>query len=221
MSHWDKLSKLKNMQVKQRIIFSLILLLQVFSCSNAKKPQRFAKGRFKTWALTSPMGWNSWDCYGPTVQEHELKANAVFMAEHMKHFGWEYILVDIRWFVENDNAGGYYQTDPRYVIDEYRRYLPVVNHFPLAKNGNGFRDLAKYIHGIGLKFGIHIMHRIPKIAVERKLPIPGTDGITADQIYSTEMQCHWIKDNYTILAGSPGAQEYYNSIFNLYGQFGS
>ena len=80
------------------------------------------KEQFKQWAQTPPMGWNSWDCYGPTVVESEVKANADYMAEHLKEYGWEYIIVDIRWFVENDKAGGYNQTDPRYVIDEYGRY---------------------------------------------------------------------------------------------------
>lgn len=37
-----------------------------------------------------------WDCYGPTVEEHEVKANADYMAEHLKEYGWEYIVVNIR-----------------------------------------------------------------------------------------------------------------------------
>ena len=32
-----------------------------------------------TWAQTPPMGWNSWDCYGPTVEEPEVKANADYI----------------------------------------------------------------------------------------------------------------------------------------------
>ncbi|MDR3217643.1 MAG: hypothetical protein LBU22_01465 [Dysgonamonadaceae bacterium] len=43
-----------------------------------------AQQNFKQWAQTPPMGWNSWDCYGPTVEEHEVKANADYMAEHLK-----------------------------------------------------------------------------------------------------------------------------------------
>jgi hypothetical protein len=174
---------------------------------------------FTQWASTPPMGWNSWDCYGPTVEEHEVKANADYMAKHLKSFGWEYIVVDIRWFVENDKAGGYNQTDPRYVIDEYGRYRPAVNRFPSAANGKGFKPLADYIHSKGLKFGIHIMRGVPKAAVERKLPVKGANGITADQIYSTELQCPWLRDNYTVL-DKPGAQEYYNSIFELYASWG-
>ncbi|WP_337084868.1 glycoside hydrolase family 27 protein [Elizabethkingia anophelis] len=175
---------------------------------------------FKTWAATPPMGWNSWDCYGPTVEEHEVKANADYMATHLKKFGWEYIIVDIRWFVRNDKAGGYNETDPIYEIDKYGRYQPAVNRFPSAKDGQGFKKLAEYIHQKGLKFGIHIMRGVPKEAVEKRLPILDGNGITADQIYSTEAQCEWLKDNYTIVADKPGAQEYYNSIINLYADWG-
>lgn len=42
---------------------------------------------FGRWASTPPMGWNSWDCYGPTVNEQELKANADYMAANLKKFG--------------------------------------------------------------------------------------------------------------------------------------
>ncbi len=178
------------------------------------------KNAFKSWAATPPMGWNSWDCYGPTVEEHEVKSNADYMATHLKKFGWEYIVVDIRWFVENDKAGGYNQKDPRYVIDEYGRYQPAVNRFPSAKDGKGFKELAKYIHGKGLKFGIHIMRGIPKMAVDKKMPIKGANSITADQVFSKEHLCKWLSDNYTVDRSKPGSQEYYNSIFQLYAQWG-
>ena len=179
----------------------------------------FAQKDFKQWAQTPPMGWNSWDCYGPTVTEQEVKANADYMAKNLKTSGWEYIVVDIRWFVENDKAGGYNQTDPRYVMDEYGRYLPAANRFPSAADGKGFKPLADYIHSKGLKFGIHIMRGIPVQAVNKKLPIKGTT-VTADQVYTTELQCRWLKDNYTVVASKPGAQEYYNSIMEMYASWG-
>ena len=208
--------------MNMKIISINILALGIFLTSFFSNAQKtvFKKDEFKQWAQTPPMGWNSWDCYGPTVEEHEVKANADYMAKELKKYGWEYVVVDIRWFVENDKAGGYNQTDPRYVIDQYGRYLPAVNRFPSAKDGQGFKPLADYIHKKGLKFGIHIMRGIPKKAVAEKMPIKGANGITADQIYTTALQCEWLKDNYTILADKPGAQEYYDSIFELYAQWG-
>ena len=205
----------------KNLLLITVLFFYLTGCKQVESEKlSFAKGEFKEWAQTPPMGWNSWDCYGPTVEEHEVKANADYMAENLKDYGWEYIVVDIRWFVENDKAGGYNQTDPIYVLDEYGRYQPATNRFPSAANGKGFKELADYVHGKGLKFGIHIMRGIPTEAVEKKLPIMGTDGITADQIYSTELQCKWLRDNYTIVADKEGAQEYYNSIFDLYASWG-
>lgn len=166
------------------------------------------------------MGWNSWDCYGPTVVESEVKANADYMAENLKEYGWEYVVVDIRWFVENDKAGGYNQTNPIYVYDEWGRYTPAVNRFPSAADGMGFKPLADYVHDKGLKFGIHIMRGLPKIAAEKKLPVKGTDGITCDMIASTDSACTWLRDNMKVDWQKPGAQEYYNSIFELYASWG-
>src|SRR5690349_1409397 len=86
-----------------------------------------SKGDFHNWAATPPMGWNSWDCFGPTVTEAEVKANADYMAKHMKAYGWEYVVVDIRWYISNDKAHGYNETNAEYNIDEYGRFIPAVN----------------------------------------------------------------------------------------------
>src|SRR5262249_8656778 len=52
-------------------------------------------------APTPPMGWNSWDCYGTTVTEQEVKANADYMAQHLARYGWKYVVVDIQWYEPN------------------------------------------------------------------------------------------------------------------------
>ncbi len=170
-------------------------------------------------AKTPPMGWNSWDCYGPTVTEAEVKANADYMAEKLKQHGWKYIIVDIRWFVANDKAGGYNEKDPVYTMDEYGRFLPAVKKFPSAANGKGFKPLADYVHSKGLKFGIHLMRGVPVEAVKKNCPVMGTN-VKASDIYSDSLQCKWLHDMYTIDTLKTGAQEYYNSIFNLYASWG-
>lgn len=174
---------------------------------------------FHQWAPTPPMGWNSWDCFGPTVTESEVKANADYMAEKLLKFGWQYMVVDIRWYVGNDKAHGYNEVNPDFTIDQYGRYMPAVNRFPSSANGKGFKPLADYIHQKGLKFGIHIMRGIPKIAVKSNTPVEGT-SFTAAQIYNDKEQCTWLHDNYTVDAAKPGAQEYYNSLFKLYASWG-
>ncbi|UYQ95827.1 NPCBM/NEW2 domain-containing protein [Chitinophaga horti] len=181
--------------------------------------QAAAQKPFHQWAATPPMGWNSWDCFGPTVTEAEVKANADYMAKHLKSSGWDYVVVDIRWYVSNDKAHGYNETDAQYNIDEYGRFTPAVNRFPSAAGGKGFKPLADYLHSKGLKFGIHIMRGIPVEAVKRKLPVKGTN-VTAADIYSPEDQCRWLRDMYTIVPGKTGSQEYYNSIFEMYASWG-
>jgi alpha-galactosidase len=186
---------------------------QVSDCDTLKPKE------FHRWALTPPMGWNSWDCYGPTITEAEVMANADYMAEHLQRFGWEYIVVDIRWYVGNDKAHGYNETNPDYSVDEYGRFLPAVNRFPSSSEGRGFSLLADYVHSKGLKFGIHIMRGIPKIAVKKDLPVLNSTA-TAKDIYSERLLCRWLGDMYTVEAGKEGAQEYYNSLFSLYASWG-
>ena len=41
----------------------------------------------KLLAPTPPMGWNSWDCYGASVNEEQLLANADYMAKYLKEYG--------------------------------------------------------------------------------------------------------------------------------------
>jgi len=197
----------------KKIHLTLLLAICTICNSYAQKTD------FHDWASTPPMGWNSWDCFGPTVVESEVKANADYMSKKLKKSGWEYIIVDIRWYVGNDHAHGYNQTDPDYVLDEYGRFQPAINRFPSAAGGKGFKPLADYIHSKGLKFGIHIMRGVPVEAVKRNLPIMGSKA-TAKDIYSTDLQCKWLKDMYTVVAGRDGAQEYYNSLFKLYATWG-
>lgn len=177
------------------------------------------KQDFHHWAATPPMGWNSWDCFGPTVTEKEVRANADYMAAHLKKSGWEYIVVDIRWYVSNDKSHGYNEKDPQYNMDPYGRLLPAENRFPSSKGGKGFKPLADYLHSKGLKFGIHIMRGIPVLAVKQNLPIKGSNARAGD-IYSEKDQCKWLRDMYTIVPGRAGSQEYYNSLFELYASWG-
>ena len=200
------------------VLPALLLLLTQSKIPDAGSPQA-DEPEFHKWAPVPPMGWNSWDCFGPTVVEQEVKANADYMAKYLRKAGWQYIVVDIRWYVENDKAGGYNQNDPRYVMDEYGRLIPALNRFPSAADGKGFKPLADYVHSKGLKFGIHIMRGIPVIAVQKNSPILGSNA-RAQDIYTTERQCRWLRDMYTIVSDREGAQEYYNSIFQLYASWG-
>lgn len=203
------------------VTVTLILISSRFVLESQKEPEPTDRkvSDFHNWAPIPPMGWNSWDCFGPTVMEEEVKANTDYMAKNLKKYGWEYIVVDIRWYVENDKSGGYNEKDPRFVMDEYGRLLPAANRFPSAANGNGFKPLADYVHARGLKFGIHVMRGVPVIAVKNNTPILGS-GARAGDIWSPEDQCSWLRDMYTVIAEKDGAQQYYNSLFQLYASWG-
>lgn len=170
----------------------------------------------------APMGWNSYDYYDTSVNEAQVKANADFMAAHMKDVGWEYIVVDIQWYAK---CAGSMREKYQYIpfgdveMDGYGRLLPDVDRFPSSANGKGFKPLADYIHSLGLKFGIHIMRGIPRAAAHRHLPVWGSDQ-TANAIADPSSICAWNPDMYGIRRNVPGAQEYYDSILSLYASWG-
>jgi len=175
-----------------------------------------------TFAKAPPMGWNSYDYYDTTVNEAEVRANAEYMAKHLKPHGYDYVVVDIQWSdpdAGNDRENYQYINFSHFTIDEYSRQLPAENRFPTSKNGAGFRPLADYIHSLGLKFGIHIMRGIPRYAAHMHLKIKGSD-VTADKIANPYSVSKWNPDMYGVDYQKPGAQEYYNSIFELYAEWG-
>ena len=137
-----------------------------------------------SYALTPPMGWNSYDYYDTTVTEDRVKANADVMAARLKQYGWEYVVVDIQWYAyDTGSKRDKYQYIPfgKVEIDEYSRLLPCPDRFPSAAGGQGFRPLADYVHSLGLKFGIHMMRGIPRIAAHNHMKIKGTPA-TAGEI---------------------------------------
>ena len=169
-------------------------------------------------AKTPPMGWNSWDCYGAAVDEETVRKNARYMAENLKPYGWEYIVVDIQW--ARPNAVDFeYEPFTDLCMDEFGRLIPAENRFPSAKGGAGFRPLAEYIHSLGLKFGIHIMRGMPRSAAHRHLPIADS-SCYCHQAADARSICAWNPDMYGLLCDRPEAKAYYDSIFRLYASWG-
>lgn len=173
--------------------------------------------KFKTWAKTPPMGWNSWDCFGAAVTEDELLANADYMAKHLKDYGWQYVVCDIQWYEPNAKDNDY-NNFTELEMDEYGRLIPAVNRFPSAKNGAGFKPIADYIHSLGLKFGIHIMRGIPRQAVAKNCKILNSDK-TCRQVAHHFSVCSWNTDMYGMY-NCDGAQAYYDSIISMYADWG-
>jgi alpha-galactosidase len=169
-------------------------------------------------ATTPPMGWNSWDSYGTAVREPEVKANAAYMAKHLASHGWQYIVVDIQWYEPNAAAHGY-RPNAALTMDQYGRLTPAVNRFPSAAGDAGFKPLADYVHSLGLKFGIHILRGIPRQAVRANTPVLGTN-VRASDIADRYSTCPWNGDMYGVDMSRKGAQAYYDSIVQMYADWG-
>ena len=91
-------------------------------------------------ALTPPMGWNSWNCWGLAVNEEKVVASArTFIDQGLQDHGWSFVNIDDGWEIPEAQ-------EPK--RDEQGRILV---------NGK-FPDLARLgtrLHQLGLKFGIY------------------------------------------------------------------
>lgn len=85
-------------------------------------------------ALTPPMGWNSWNVWGTSIDDAKVRAAADWMVKSgLAARGYQYINIDDAWEGERDSRGRI-QTNEK---------------FPDMK------ALADYVHAKGLKLGIY------------------------------------------------------------------
>lgn len=169
--------------------------------------------------ITPPTGWIScWESHRTNATEIELLSNAKYAAEHLKQYGWEYIVCDVQWYIPHANKSWCHKYADL-CMDEYARLIPAKNRFPSSEGGLGFTRIASRIHKMGLKFGIHIRRGIPKKAVLLDSMIKGTTATARDVAY-TFLATSWNTDMCGVDATRQGAQEYYNSLFELYASWG-
>ncbi len=91
-------------------------------------------------ALTPPMGWNSWNCWGLTVDQEKVVASAkVFKEKGLANHGYTFINIDDGW-------QKYQNEEPK--RDPWGYILPN-KRFPNMK------ALGDSIHALGLKFGVY------------------------------------------------------------------
>jgi alpha-galactosidase len=190
---------------------------------------------FHTWAAKPPMGWNSYDAYHGAVTEKQFLESVEAVRKQLLPLGYNYVTIDFCWFnpgptdwdpINNWKTIGLQQQQdergnfsPQLTMDQFGRLLPAPNRFPSAKNNNGFKSIGDQVHQKGMKFGIHIMRGIPRQAVSMNTPIRGTKYFAKD-IAETFDTCKWNNNMFGVDANKPGAQEYYNSLFQLYASWG-
>lgn len=202
------------------LALSVFAILKACSPTNSQTKEPAAATQEVPLAQKPPMGWNSYNCFGGNVTEAEVKANADYMAEHLKQYGWEYIVVDFLWYCDDqDSYIKFSNRRPHQYIDEYGRLIPSVKLHPSSEGGKGFKPLADYIHSKGLKFGIHIMRGIARQAIAANSPIKNSTAKAAD-IANLPDTCIWYGGLTGVNMTKAGAQEYYNSLFELYAQWG-
>ena len=86
-------------------------------------------------ALTPPLGWNSWNCWGNSVSQEKVMSSARAMLEKgLADYGWSYINIDDGW--QGLRGGKYNAIQPN-------------SKFPSMK------ELADFLHSEGLKLGIY------------------------------------------------------------------
>lgn len=88
-----------------------------------------------TIALTPPMGWNSWNCWGLSVSQEKVMASAQAMLDKgLADYGFCYVNVDDSWPADQRAADGTIRTNEK---------------FPDMK------QLGDWLHERGFKFGIY------------------------------------------------------------------
>lgn len=84
-----------------------------------------------------PMGWNSWNTFGPDINEEVVMRSADAMVENgLLAAGYEYLVIDDCWSKRVRGADGRLEADPE--------------KFP-----HGMKHVADYVHSKGLKFGMY------------------------------------------------------------------
>lgn len=165
-------------------------------------------------AKTPPLGWNSWTVYLTQVNEQQFLATAEVMAQKLKRYGYRYMVIDGGWMGPASEPAG-----PLDIMDMYGRYLPDARKFPSTLKSRSFRTLSNRIRKLGLKFGIHYLRGVPRVAAEAKLPILGSQA-THDDIADRTSLCGWNSMMYGVRSGTPASQAYYDSIFTQWAEWG-
>lgn len=103
--------------------------------AKGKAEQKFTVRVGSKIALTPPMGWNSWNCWGLSVTQDKVVSSAKALIEKgLADYGYAYMNIDDGWEAPKRNPDG---------------TIAVNEKFPSMK------ELGDWLHSEGLKFGIY------------------------------------------------------------------
>ncbi|HEX8300754.1 glycoside hydrolase family 27 protein [Sphingomonas sp.] len=202
------------MRVQRRTLLGISAALPIAGMTGAVPVA--AKGPIL--AERPPMGWNSFNSFATNIVEAEALETAAIMARELLPFGYDTFTIDHQWY--EPKAIGYdVRPKGNPTLDAHGRLIPAPARFPSSAGSGSFKPLADAIHKLGLRFGLHLMRGIPRLAVERNLPILGT-RLRARDIADTSSICSWNQDMYGVDMRRPGAQAYYDGVFALFAEWG-
>lgn len=180
--------------------------------------------------MLPPRGWNSYDAFSWTIDEAAFLHNAQIMADKLLPHGYRYTVIDFLWYRQNVNGSGKdaYGFDS---IDQWGRPFPDPDRFPSSRGGKGFKHVADKVHGLGLKFGIHLMNGISKQAVNASTSILdihtgkaySEDGRewTARDIGLRQRTCAWMTGGFMSVNTELGAgRAFLTSLYRQYADWG-
>ena len=160
------------------------------------------------------MGWSSWSFYGHDPTLHAVEAQAEAMVRNgLQKVGYTYVLLDDFWYVCPGSGGP--------AVGRYGHWMIDTSKFPnQGRRLNGIEALARYVHHLGLKFGLYVTPGISKQAVAKNTRIEGTSH-TAKQIATTTPEANY---NCGGMVGidydKPGAQAFINSWADEFASWG-
>lgn len=140
------------------------------------------------------------------------------------------MVVDYLWY-RRKIPGAYTDSLGFDVIDEWGRMVPDPGRWPSSKGGKGLTEVAKKVHSMGLKFGIHVMRGISTQAVNANTPILDTTKggafeesgrkWTASDIGIKERACAWMSHGFMSVDTKLGAgRAFLRSLYQQYAEWG-
>ncbi|KAL2903423.1 Alpha-galactosidase [Bienertia sinuspersici] len=213
------------MKIFLSAIFSLISLL-LLNRVTSKGLHHVNHAR----AVTPPRGWNSYDAFSWTISEEEFLQNAELVSKRLHAHGYEYVVVDYLWY-RRKVPGSFSDSAGFDVIDEWGRMVPDPDRWPSSKGGKGFTEVAKKVHSMGLKFGIHVMRGISTQAVNAQTPIlDTTKGVaytdggkkwTSSDIGMKDRTCRWMPHGFmSVDTKLEAGKAFLRSLYEQYAEWG-
>src|SRR5580698_2636179 len=76
-----------------RVLLTFVVAIGLGACATGIS-------RAEKIAPTPPLGWNSWDAYGLTIDETDYRANTEVLVG-LKEYGWQYSVIDEGWYMQD------------------------------------------------------------------------------------------------------------------------